>query len=95
MPRLLIIDDRDQTVEMVHRHLPQFETVTRCGRSIPCQVCEERDRGCTLKCAHDYAEAAEALSKYVVTDMYAKACQGMAAEEAVKWAEGELKKIYV
>ena len=63
MPRLLVIDDRDQTVEMVHRHLPQFETVTRCGRSIPCQVCEERDRGCTLKCAHDYAEAAEALSK--------------------------------
>jgi len=61
--RLLVIDDRDQTVEMVHRHLPQFETVTRCGRSIPCQVCEERDRGCTLKCAHDYREAAEALSR--------------------------------
>ena len=63
MARLLVIDDRDQTVEMVHRHLPQFETVTRCGRSIPCQVCEERDRGCTLKCAHDYREAAEALSR--------------------------------
>jgi two-component system nitrogen regulation response regulator GlnG len=63
VPRLLVIDDRDQTVEMVHRHLPQFETVTRCGRSIPCQVCEERDRGCTLKCAHDYFEAAEALSR--------------------------------
>ena len=63
MARLLVIDDRDQTVEMVHRHLPQFETVTRCGRSIPCQVCEERDRGCTLKCAHDYSEAAEALSR--------------------------------
>jgi multiple sugar transport system substrate-binding protein len=39
-------------------------------------------------------KAAEALSKYIVTDMYAKAVQGMAAEEAVKWAEGELKKIY-
>ena len=63
MARLLVIDDRDQTVEMVHRHLPQFETVTRCGRSIPCQVCEERDRGCTFKCAHDYGEAAEALSR--------------------------------
>src|SRR5438067_6009675 len=47
---------------MVHRHLPQFETVTRCDRNIPCQVCEERDRGCPLKCAHDYREAAEALS---------------------------------
>jgi multiple sugar transport system substrate-binding protein len=27
--------------------------------------------------------------------MYAKAVQGMSAEDAVKWAEGELKKIYV
>ena len=41
------------------------------------------------------AKAAEALSKYIVTDMYAKAVQGMPAEEAVKWAETELKKVYV
>jgi len=41
------------------------------------------------------AKAAEVLSKYIVTDMYAKAVQGMPAEEAVKWAEGELKKVYV
>ncbi len=41
------------------------------------------------------AKAAEALSKYIITDMYAKAVQGMPAEDAVKWAEGELKKIYV
>ena len=63
MPRLLVIDDRDQTVEMVHRQLPQFDTVTRCDRRIPCQVCEERTRGCPLRCAHDYAEAAEALAR--------------------------------
>ena len=63
MPRLLVIDDRDQTVEMVHRQMPQFETVTRCDRNIPCQVCEERTRGCPLRCAHDYAEAAEALGR--------------------------------
>ena len=37
---------------------------------------------------------AEVLSKYIITDMYAKAVQGMPAEDAVKWAEGELKKIY-
>jgi multiple sugar transport system substrate-binding protein len=35
------------------------------------------------------------LSKYVVTDMYAKAIQGGTAEEAVAWAESELKKVYV
>jgi two-component system nitrogen regulation response regulator GlnG len=63
LPRLLVIDDRDQTVEMVHRQLPQLETVTRCDRRIPCQVCEERTRGCPLRCAHDYAEASAALAR--------------------------------
>ena len=63
MPRLLVIDDRDQTVEMVQRQLPQFDTITRCDRRIPCQVCEERDRACPLKCAHDWAEASEALGR--------------------------------
>ncbi len=62
MPRLLVIDDRDQTVEMVHRHLPQFDTVTRCDKDIPCQVCEERERGCPLRCAHDWREAEAALA---------------------------------
>jgi multiple sugar transport system substrate-binding protein len=40
------------------------------------------------------AKAQEVLSKYIVTDMYAKAVQGMPAEESVKWAESELKKVY-
>jgi multiple sugar transport system substrate-binding protein len=40
------------------------------------------------------AKATEAYSKYVITDMYAKAAQGTAPAEAVKWAETELKKIY-
>ena len=39
-------------------------------------------------------KAAEALNKYIIVDMYAKAVQGMPAEDAVKWAESELKKIY-
>ena len=34
------------------------------------------------------------LAKYIITEMYAKAAQGMSAGDAVKWAEGELKKIY-
>lgn len=41
------------------------------------------------------AKAQEVLSKYIVTDMYAKAVQGMPAEDAVKWADAELKKVYV
>jgi len=39
-------------------------------------------------------KATEVYSKYIVVDMYAKAVQGMKAEDAVKWAESELKKIY-
>ncbi|HSH99545.1 MAG TPA: extracellular solute-binding protein [Reyranella sp.] len=41
------------------------------------------------------AKAQEGISKYILTDMYAKAVQGMPPEEAVKWAEGEFKKVYV
>jgi len=76
VPKLFVIDDRDQTVELCHRHLAEFEYVTRCGRSIPCSVCEERDRECPLKCAHDYFEAErtlrdlERLPDLVVLDLH-------------------------
>ena len=40
------------------------------------------------------AKATEAYTKYIIVDMYAKAVQGTKAEDAVKWAETELKKIY-
>ncbi|HEY1796641.1 MAG TPA: extracellular solute-binding protein [Stellaceae bacterium] len=39
--------------------------------------------------------AAEAISKFIIVDMYAKAVQGASAEDAVKWAHDELVKIYV
>jgi multiple sugar transport system substrate-binding protein len=38
--------------------------------------------------------AAEVLSKHLVTDMYAKAVQGMRAEDSVKWADGEIRNIH-
>jgi multiple sugar transport system substrate-binding protein len=38
--------------------------------------------------------AAETISKFIIVDMYAKAVQGMPAEEAVKGAHAELVKIY-
>lgn len=40
------------------------------------------------------AKSGEVLSKYIIVDMYAKAVQGMPAEDAVKWAEAELKRVY-
>lgn len=76
MPRLFIIDDRDQTIELCHRQLGEFDYVTRCERPIPCQVCPERERACPLKCAHDYHEAAatlrrlSALPDLVVLDLH-------------------------
>jgi multiple sugar transport system substrate-binding protein len=39
-------------------------------------------------------KAAEVQTKYIIVDMYAKAIQGMPADEAAKWAHGELVKIY-
>jgi multiple sugar transport system substrate-binding protein len=38
--------------------------------------------------------AAEVVTKYIITDMYAKAIQGMPAEEAAKWAHSEIVKAY-
>src|ERR1041384_6878286 len=40
------------------------------------------------------AKATESYTKYIIVDMFAKGVQGTKAEDAVKWAEGELKKIY-
>ena len=39
-------------------------------------------------------KATEALSKYIIVDMFARSLQGMAPEDAVKWAAVELRKIY-
>jgi ABC-type glycerol-3-phosphate transport system substrate-binding protein len=39
-------------------------------------------------------KAAEVTTKYIIVDMYAKAIQGMPAEDAVKAAHDELVKIY-
>jgi multiple sugar transport system substrate-binding protein len=39
-------------------------------------------------------KAAEVQTKYIIVDMYAKAIQGMKAEDSVKWAHDELVKIY-
>jgi hypothetical protein len=38
--------------------------------------------------------SAEVITKYIIVDMYAKAVQGMPAEDAVEWAHEELVKIY-
>ena len=39
-------------------------------------------------------KATEALSKYIIVDMFARNLQGATPEDAVKWAAAELRKIY-
>ena len=39
-------------------------------------------------------KAAEAWSKYIIVDMFAKAVQGTPPQEAIKWATRELKQVY-
>jgi multiple sugar transport system substrate-binding protein len=39
-------------------------------------------------------KSAEVISKYIIVDMYTKAIQGMAAEDAAKWAHSEVVKAY-
>ncbi len=39
-------------------------------------------------------KASEAMAKYIIVDMFAKAIQGTSPEEALNWATAELKKIY-
>ena len=39
-------------------------------------------------------QASEAMSKFIVVDMYAKALTGMSSKDAAAWAEGEFKKSY-
>jgi hypothetical protein len=48
----------------------------------------------TLRAGPSGRNAAEVVTKYVLTDMYAKAVQGMTPDAAVKWAQGELVRIY-
>ena len=37
---------------------------------------------------------AESVAKYVVVDMFAKACSGASTKDVIKNAEGQLKEIY-
>ncbi len=39
-------------------------------------------------------KASEALTKYIILDMFVKAIQGATPEDALRWATDELKKIY-
>jgi len=59
-PRVLVVDDGDRYVELLHALLRDFRYATRCTLEGPCWTCPHRE-GCTLTHAHDWAEAREVL----------------------------------
>ncbi len=77
-----------------HRRVGEAQAVGRGPGHGALQGRGQARPGCSATPDRRTPKAAEVLSKYIIIDMYAKAVQGMPAEDAVKWAEGELKKIY-
>ncbi len=61
-PKLLVVDDGDRHIELMHRFLRDYDYATRCDQPGPCWTCERR-KGCTLTHAHDLVEAEEVLRR--------------------------------
>lgn len=61
-PRVLIVDDGDRYVELLHALLRDVRYATRCTLPGPCWECPHRE-GCELTHAHDWAEAREVLAR--------------------------------
>ena len=67
-PRLLVVDDGDRYIELLHALLRDFRYATRCTLSGPCWECPHRP-GCELTHAHDWAEAREVLARDASVDV--------------------------
>ncbi|MEZ4340751.1 MAG: sigma 54-interacting transcriptional regulator, partial [Sandaracinaceae bacterium] len=67
-PKLLVVDDGDRYVELLHALLRDYDYATRCDRAGPCWDCPARE-GCALTHAHDAAETDEALAKHPDVDV--------------------------
>lgn len=67
-PKLLVIDDGDRHIELLHHFLRDYAYATRCDQPGPCWTCPQR-LGCSLTHAHDAKEADEALRRNPDTDV--------------------------
>lgn len=67
-PKLLVVDDSDRYIELLHYFLRDYRYATRCDETGPCWECPLR-QGCTLTHAHDAAEATTALAKHPDVDV--------------------------
>lgn len=62
-PKLLLIDDGDRYIELLHHFLRDYSYATRCELPGPCWQCPQRP-GCRLTHAHNAEEAEEALRRH-------------------------------
>ena len=67
-PKLLVIDDGDRYVELLHALLRDYRYATRCTLPGPCWECPHRE-GCELTHAHDWAEARQVLARDATVDV--------------------------
>ena len=67
-PKLLVIDDSERYIELLHYFLRDYSYATRCELPGPCWECPQR-KSCQLTHAHDAAEAREALAKHPDVDV--------------------------
>ena len=67
-PKLLVIDDGDRHIELLHHFLRDYAYATRCDLPGPCWTCPQR-LGCSLTHAPRRKEADEALRRNPDTDV--------------------------
>jgi DNA-binding NtrC family response regulator len=61
--RVLLVDDSEGYVRLAHKFLRRYEYATNCELTNACWDCALR-RGCQLKHAHNWQEAAQILRRY-------------------------------
>lgn len=67
-PKVLVVDDGDQYVELFHALMRDYRYATRCELDGPCWTCPHQT-GCQLTHAHDWAETEQALARHADLDL--------------------------
>lgn len=67
-PKVLVIDDGDQYIELFHALMRDYRYATRCELAGPCWTCPHQ-AGCQLTHAHDWAETEQALARHEDLDL--------------------------
>lgn len=67
-PKVLVVDDGDQYVELFHALMRDYRYATRCELRGPCWTCPHQ-AGCQLTHAHDWAETEQALARHEDLDL--------------------------